>query len=64
MVCFTLVLQFKSKLDLNYNLYEISYICFDIFKTHEASSFMSRSLGSCIFSTVASTRVLLATVCS
>ena len=31
-------------------------------KTHEASGFMSRSLGSCIFSTVASISVLFASV--
>ena len=33
-------------------------------KTHEANSFMSRSLGSCIFLTVAPISVPLASVCS
>ena len=53
MICFTLVLHFKPKFDLNYIIYKISYICFYIIKTHETNSFMSRSFGSCIFSTIA-----------
>ena len=64
MICFTLVLQFNLKLDLIYITYRISYIWFYIIKTHEANGFMSRSLGSCIFSTVAPIRVLLTAVCS
>ena len=64
MIYFTLVLQFKLKFDLIYIIYTISYICFYKIKTHEANSLMSRSLGSCIFSTVASVSVLFASVCS
>ena len=33
-------------------------------KTHEANSFMSRSLASCIFLTIAPISVPLASVCS
>ena len=64
MIYFTLVLYFKLKFDLIYITYKISYTCFYIIKTHEVNSFMSRSLGSCIFSTVASIRVIFASVCS
>ena len=64
MICFTLVLYFKLKFDLISIIYKISYICFYIIKAHEANSFMSRSLGSCIFSTVAPISVLFASVCS
>ena len=52
MICFTLVLYFKPKFDLNYNIYKISYIYFYIIKTHEANSFifspMSKSFDRCI----------------
>ena len=58
MICFTLVLYFKLKFDLISIIYKISYICFYIIKTHEANGLMSRSLGSCIFSTVAPICVL------
>ena len=58
MICFTLVLYFKLKFDLISIIYKISYICFYIIKPHEVNSFMSRSFGSCIFSTVASISVL------
>ena len=64
MIYFTLVLYFKPKFDLNYIIYKISYIFFYIIKTHEVNSFMSRSLGSGIFSTVAPISVLFASVCS
>jgi hypothetical protein len=64
MICFTLVLQFESKFDLNYNLYKISYICFYTIKVHEDNSFMGKSIGSCIFSTVAPLSVLFVTLCS
>ena len=68
MICFTLVLYFKPKFDLNYIIYKISCICFYIIKTHEANSFifspMSKSFGSRFFQTVAPISVLLATVCS
>ena len=68
MICFTLVLHFKPKFDLNYIIYKISYMCFYINKTHEANSFkfspMSKSFGRCIFFTVAPISVLFAFVCS
>jgi len=67
MIYFTLVLYFILKFDLIYIIYKISYICFYIVKMHEANSFIfsfiSRSLGSCIFSTVAPISVLFASVC-
>jgi hypothetical protein len=49
---------------LNYNLYKISYICFYTIKIHEVNSFMSKSIGSCIFLTVAPISVLFTTLCS
>ena len=59
-----ILLYFKLKFDLIYIIYKISYIYFYIIKTPEANGFMSRSLGSCIFSTVAPMSVLFASVCS
>ena len=64
MIYFTLVLYFKLKFDFISIIYKISYICFHINKTHEASSFMSKSFGRCIFLTIAPISVLFASVCS